>query len=69
MAEQEQKEHRHTIAKIFLVIGLLDVAGTVLLLMLLWVQIPHVFVLRFCLLVVIPTLFIAGVFDKQPEKR
>lgn len=63
----EQKQHRHLIAKGFLVIGLIDVGVTVLLLMLLWVQIPHVFVLRFCLFVVLPTLFIAGVFDKQRE--
>ena len=60
----EDKKHSHLIAKIFLVIGLLDLALFIFFLTQ-GGMINLTFIVRFLLWVVLPILFIAGAFDKK----
>ena len=61
------KKHKHLIAKILLVIGLLDVLAFLVLVSAYGVGVNFSFIVRVVLWVVLPVLFIAGVFDKKQE--
>ena len=66
----EAKKHKHIVAKIFLAIGLLDLLLFIVLsAMAGGASLTFGFIARFVLWVVIPTLFIMGVFDKGTEPQ
>ena len=64
--QESPKEHKHTIAKVVLAIGLLDLLLTASFLVngVMSVAYGVSAAVRFCLWVVLPVLFIRGTFDR-----